>query len=217
MATAGADKARDLRGGDLAPMDLDLQLGEAADALLAASGQAFTSTEDARKGWTKKEQNAMKKRRLEAELRSLEMQQRQNQTRASAFLKEEAREQLMTEDLLQLQEAESQLGLPRLEIDHARGLALVGEPPGLDEVSSAELEAFRSIKVAFDEDGSLLHAEPHPALGLSSYVQKALEHQDFAVLPTMVWSRLCEAAAECGAEDFDTRLRRVSSAGLGGA
>ncbi|CAE7212148.1 unnamed protein product [Symbiodinium natans] len=103
-AAAGSDRSRDLRGVDLAPMDLDLQLGSAADALLAASGQAFSSTEDARKGWTKKEQNAMKKRRLEAELRSLEMQQRQHQTRANAFLKEEAREKLVTDDLLQLQD-----------------------------------------------------------------------------------------------------------------
>lgn len=44
---------------------------------------ALSSTEDARQCWNSQEQNELRKNRLEAELRSLESQQRQHQTRTS--------------------------------------------------------------------------------------------------------------------------------------
>lgn len=52
----------------------------------------------------------------------------------------------LQDSLLQLEDAEMQIGLPKIEIDHANGVVLVG--PGGDP----ETEAFRSIKVEFDED-----------------------------------------------------------------
>jgi len=179
-------------------MDLDLQPGKSAESLQRASAGALNSTEDARQCWNSQEQNELRKNRLEAELRSLESQQRQHQTRINAFLKEEQREKALTEKLLQLQHAELQLGLPQLEIDHHRGVCCLGDVPRTGELQNpdVEMEALRSIKVNFDEEGTLLHAEPHPALGLSKCAEQAVAQQDFAILPTMVWNHLCEAGED---------------------
>lgn len=61
--------------------------------------------------------------------------------------------------LLQLQHAELQLGLPKLVIDHSRGICTLG-----DASDDAELEALRTIKVEFDEaacqwGGGRLHTD----------------------------------------------------------
>ncbi|CAJ1435864.1 unnamed protein product [Effrenium voratum] len=203
-------------GAQLEDMDLELQPALRGEALAQAARNAQQSAENAQRSWQTREQQALRRSVLESELRGLEAQQRQHQTRIKTFLKEEQREKALTESLQQLQDAELQLGLFRLELDHGKGLAWVGEPPKDEEPS--ELDAFRSIAVQFDEEGALLDAEPHPALGLSKFAERAVEQQDFAILPTLVWNRLCDAGDAEG-EDFDTRLRRVSgvsSAGLGG-
>ncbi|CAK9026480.1 unnamed protein product [Durusdinium trenchii] len=190
-------------------MDLDLQPSKSAEALEKVSQGAFSCTEEARHCWTTHEKNALRKTRLEAELRSLRSQLRQHQTRINAFVKEEQREKALTENLLHLQDAELQLGLPKLEIDHSKGVCWVGEPQ--DEMSEAE--ALGAIKISFDEEGTLLRAEPHPALGLSDYAERAVAEQDFAMLVTMVWSRLC---AHSGLDTKDAAAH-MAMAKTGGA
>jgi len=208
--------AHDLReaelGGAGVPVDLDLQLGASgtAESLEHCADESGRFSEDAQQLWAAKGDAAVKRRRLEADLRRLEAQKRQHQARTGAFARELEREGQMIQSLLQLQEAEAQLGLPRLEIDHERGVALLGEPPGTDEV---EAEALRTIQIQFDEDGTLRKAEPHPALGLQRFAAKAVECQDFGMLPTLAWGRLCDAAADPGPEDLDGRVRRLSGAG----
>lgn len=91
-------------------MDLDLQLKDSAEALEKASrgsrarfcrkawmAGALNSTEDAKQSWSGREQLMLRRSRLEAELRTLEAQQRQHQTRIKAFIKEEEREKALTE------------------------------------------------------------------------------------------------------------------------
>lgn len=178
--------------------DLDLQTEKSAERLLKASAGAFSSAEEARQCWNSLEQAELRKSRLQAELRSLQSQQRQHQTRIHAFVKEEQREKALTERLLQLQHAEMQLGLPHIDIDHRSGICYLGDPPATGEVPQrdgrdGETEALRSIKVEFDEEGTLLHAEPHPSLGLENCAAQAVAQQDFAILPTMVWNHLCDA------------------------
>jgi len=194
-----------------AGLDLDLGGEEAAEEIRQASAQAFRGAEEARRYWMSREEGCSKKRRLEAQLRSLESQKRANQARAGAFAKEEARERALADSLEKLQEAEAQLGLPRLELDQTRGVVLMGEPPVAGEMGT-ETEALRTIQIEFAEDGKLLRAEPHPVLGLERAATKAVQQDDLGALLTMAWGRLCDAAAAPGSEDLDDRLRRLSGA-----
>jgi len=202
------------------PGDVDVELGADAKAarLAEAAEQSWRGAEDARNFWMSKEEVANKRRRLEAELRQYEHQKRGHETRAGSFAREEAHETSIIDSIVKIQRAEAELGLPRLEIDHARGIALLGEPPREgEEDADADSEAMRTIQLEFAEDGTLLRAETHPALGLQRFDSKAIAKQDFGMLPTLAWKRLCDAATDEGPEDFGGRVRRLSASARAGA
>eukprot|EP00930_Biecheleria_cincta_P059463 TRINITY_DN45199_c0_g1_i1.p1 TRINITY_DN45199_c0_g1~~TRINITY_DN45199_c0_g1_i1.p1 ORF type:complete len:324 (+),score=96.27 TRINITY_DN45199_c0_g1_i1:52-1023(+) len=178
--------------------DLDLQLG--ANRVVEALGQsdqaAVRGAQEARQLWAAREEMASRRRRLEQEIRNAEEQRRQNLRRTAALAKEQESEQRRIESFEQLLEVEEKLGLPKLVIDHARGVALLGEPLGPEdqELCGDEAEAIRTIQVEFDQDGTLLKAEPHPALGLQQVASKAIARQDFGLLATHAWARLQQDA-----------------------
>jgi len=199
-------------------VDVNLRADATAARLAEAAEQSWRGAEDARNFWMSKEEVANKRRRLEAELRQYEHQKRGHETRAGSFAREGAHETSIIDSIVKIQRAEAELGLPRLEIDHARGIALLGEPPREgEEDADADSEAMRTIQMEFAEDGTLLRAETHPALGLQCFDSKAIAKQDFGMLPTLAWKRLCDAATDEGPEDFGGRVRRLSASARAGA
>lgn len=178
--------------GDL---DLQLEASRFADALGQSDQGAVHGAQEARQLWAAREEIISKRRRLEQEIHIAEEQRRQNVRRAAALAREQQSEERRIESYEQLLEAEEKLGLPKLVIDHARGVALLGEPlgPADQEPCGDEAEAIRTIQVEFGQDGSLLKAEPHPALELQQVASKAIARQDFGLLATHAWARLQHA------------------------
>lgn len=209
--------SQELREGELSERltamddDLDLVLGadETAAHLDQAAGDCFEGAENARSLFRAREEAAVMRRRLEAELEMYEAQNRSNRARAGAFKREESRERAHSDSIRQLQEAEAQLGLPRLEIDHIRKVALLGEPPAAWE-SSTETEELRTLHIDFTDDGKLIRADLHPALGLQTAAAKAVANDDLAALLTTAWARLCDATDGLGESDLEKRLQRLS-------
>lgn len=209
--------SQELREGELSERltamddDLDLVLGadETAAHLDQAAAESFEGAENARSLLHAREDAAVKRRRLEAELQMYESQNRSNRARAGAFKREESRERALADSIRQLQEAEAQLGLPRLEIDHIRKVALLGEPPAAWE-SSIETEELRTLQIDFADDGKLIQAVPHPALGLETAAAKAVINDDLGALLTTAWARLCDASGSLGETDLERRLQRLS-------
>jgi len=175
---------------------LDLQLGadRHAEVLKQSDQGAVQGTQEVRQLWMARDEMAVKRRRLQEEIQSSEAQRRDNERRLAAHARAEKHELDLSHSYEQLCEAEEKLGLPKLEIDHARGVALLGEPPGPDsEVCGAEAELLRTIQIEFDREGALCKAEPHPALGLQQAASKAVARQDFGLLATLTWNRLSES------------------------
>lgn len=175
---------------------LDLQLGanRIAEVLKQSDQGAVQGTQEVRQLWMARDEMSVKRRRLHEEIQNSEAQRRQNERRLAALARAEKHELDLIQSYEQLCEAEEKLGLPKLEIDHARGVALLGEPPGADgEECGAEAELLRTIQIEFDKDGALCKAEPHPALGLQQAASKAVARQDFGLLTTLTWARLSES------------------------
>eukprot|EP00930_Biecheleria_cincta_P072564 TRINITY_DN59940_c0_g1_i1.p1 TRINITY_DN59940_c0_g1~~TRINITY_DN59940_c0_g1_i1.p1 ORF type:complete len:323 (-),score=80.31 TRINITY_DN59940_c0_g1_i1:100-1068(-) len=175
-------------------LDLQLVANRFAETLDQSGRGADQGPQEVRQLWVAREEMAVKRRRLDEEIRNSEAQCRQNALRSAALAQAEKHELDLIQSYEQLSEAEEKLGLPKLEIDHARGVALLGEPPGKgtnrQEDCFAEAESLRRIEFEFDRDGALCKAEAHPALGLQQIASKAVARQDLGFLATLAWARL---------------------------
>lgn len=175
-------------------LDLQLVSNRFADTLNQSDRGTLQRAQEVRQLWVARDEMAVKRRRLDDEIRNSEAQRRQNERRSAALAKAEKHELDLIQSYEQLSQAGEKLGLPKLEIDHARGVALLGEPPGSgEEVCAAEAESLRTIQIEFDKDGAVCKAEAHPSLGLQQTGSKAVARQDFGLLATLAWARLNEA------------------------
>jgi len=186
---------------------LQLVASRFAETLNQCGRGTLQGAQEVRQLWVAREEMAVKRRRLDEEIQSSEAQRRQNQRRCWALARAEKHELDLIQSYEQLSQAGETLGLPKLEIDHARGVALLGEPPGSGhEVCADEAESLRTIQIEFDKDGTLCKAEAHPSLGLQQTGSKAVAGQDFGLLATRVWARLNEAEVASANTDFSASV-----------
>lgn len=188
-------------------IDLQLVANRYAETLNECDRGTLHGAQEVRQLQVASEEMAGKRRRLDEEIRNSEAQRRQNERRTVALARAEKHELDLIQSYEQLSKAGEKLGLPKLEIDHTRGMALLGEPPGPGhEVCAAEAESLRTIQIEFDKDGALCKAEAHPSLGLQQTGSKAVAEQDFGLLATLVWARLNEANVASASPDFSASL-----------
>eukprot|EP00929_Paragymnodinium_shiwhaense_P108241 TRINITY_DN74569_c0_g1_i1.p1 TRINITY_DN74569_c0_g1~~TRINITY_DN74569_c0_g1_i1.p1 ORF type:complete len:344 (-),score=99.75 TRINITY_DN74569_c0_g1_i1:272-1303(-) len=145
---------------------------------------------------------ATRRQALEQELAHLREQQRLDQRRARYFEKLTQEEIVQCGHLERLLMAEDQLGLPRYYFDDARSVVTVCAPEsealsataGIADFLRNIREDIRTVEVKYDEAGRLLHAEPHPSLGLDAEAAIAVERDDLGRLLTSVWAQMLRAA-----------------------
>ncbi|CAE8669697.1 unnamed protein product [Polarella glacialis] len=98
----------------------------------------------------------------------------------------EAQELAEVEQLEALELFEQQLGLPRIDIDSAKGVLVLGR----QDCQRKDDATLRTIKVERNGLGKLLRAETHPSLGLWNEATGAVEADDLGRLLTLAWDRI---------------------------
>lgn len=143
---------------------------------------------------TKEPEEAMKRRRLQQELWSLEREQTKQEAKLAELGRLEEHERRQIESLSSMAQLSESLGLPRIEFDRDRGVVILGpaDTDGTEPGVFCGGTAIRTVAVQHDVSGKLVRAEPHPLLQLWNEATTAVETDDLARLLTLVWDRLCE-------------------------
>lgn len=116
----------------------------------------------------------------------------------------ERRESEKVEALEHLALRETELGLPDIRFDAVAGTVTIGgpgrgrAPAGNGGLGGASVE-LRTVQVAYDSEGHLTRAEPHPSLGLWNEGAATVEDDDIARLLTKVRERLSTNDSRGGA------------------
>lgn len=128
--------------------------------------------------------------RLSWELQLLDHHRAEARKACEKLMRSEEQERWEVQNLEALEVSESQLGLPRITFDDARGIVVLRR----QEASIAGEEApdgstVLEVKVEWDDSGKLVSVEPHPSLDLWSEAATSVERDDLARILALVWDR----------------------------